>query len=350
MSQPLVSVIIPNYNYGIYLANCFDSILAQTYDNLEVVFRDNNSTDNSMDVAMEYYQKFKNKKIPFIIANNRYNVGSDKNTNLGLRDATGKYQYVLASDDYIAPTFIERCVSVLERYPNVSMVMTHRTEVNEIGELKESSPFYNKSCIIKGEDQAAVFMMAGIAIPGQRMVNTALTRKMDSYSRIHSVAGDWYNNFLCACSGDIAYIKEPLCYYRVHSGNETSVSEDMLIGSFEHYLLLDSFVHIADEMGMKKPQCRYVEAIGKLGSMCFRYALKMYENKKNDIAKKYLYLALVYDEKLEKREEYQRLMAMNSLSGKELEESIALYKNNFETNRTVSYDPPEGSIEIKEDK
>ena len=60
-SKPEISVIIPNYNYGVYLANCFDSILAQTYHNIEVIFRDNNSTDSSMDIAMEYYKKFKEK-------------------------------------------------------------------------------------------------------------------------------------------------------------------------------------------------------------------------------------------------------------------------------------------------
>ena len=345
--HPEVSIIVPNYNYGQYLANCFESILAQTYPKIEVIFRDNNSTDDSMDIAMSYYKKFKERGIPFVIANNRYNVGSDKNTNMCLNDATGKYQYVLASDDYIAPTFVERCVSIMEKYPNVSMVMTHRIEVNEKGELNETPPFYNRDCIIKGEDQAAVFMMAGIAIPGQRMGNTALVSKTKKYVRLHSVAGDWYNNFLYSCSGDIAYITEPLCYYRVHSGNETSVSEDNLIGSFEHYLLLDSFVNIANEMGMKRPQCRYEEAVRKLGSMCLRYALKMYENEKTQIAKKYLRLALVYDESIEERKEYCLLWNMRNLDGEELKESIFNYKKVYELNRMISYDPPEGSISIE---
>lgn len=345
-SKPEISVIIPNYNYGVYLANCFDSILAQTYHNIEVIFRDNNSTDSSMDIAMEYYKKFKEKGIPFLIANNRYNVGSDQNTNMCLNTATGKYIYVLASDDYIAPRFLERCVSVLEKYPTVSMVMTHRVEVDEKGNLRKTPPFYNRDCIIRGEDQAVVFMMAGIAVPCQRMVNTTLSRKTNSYIRVHNVAGDWYNNFLNACSGDIAYIKEPLCYYRVHSGNETSNSEDNLVGSFEHYLLLDSFVNISTAMGMKKPQIRYDDAIKKLGSMCLRYAMKMYENEKNKEAKRYLRLALVYDENIENIDTYQELWNMREQCGDILKESIHNYKKKFELNRTTSYAPPEGSIEI----
>lgn len=346
-NKPLVSIAIPNYNYGRYLENCFESVLNQTYDNIEVIFRDNNSTDDSMKIAMEYYDKFAQKGIPFMIANNRYNIGSDRNTNLCLNDATGKYHYTLASDDAVAPTFIERCVDVLENNPNVCMVIAHRIEMDEYGNLTETPSFYNRDCIIDGEEQAAVFMMAGIAIPGQRMCRVAALSKVKKYGRIHSVAGDWYRNFLYACCGDVAYITEPLFYYRVHTGNETSVSEDKLIGSFEHYLLLDSFVEIANELGMSKPQKRYAEAVKKLGSMCLRYALKMYENEKNEVARKYLRLALVYDESIEESKEYGMLLNMKNLEGTLLKESIVEYKNKFEYNRTVSYDPPEGSLGIK---
>ena len=53
---PLVSVCVPNYNYGHYLRNCFESILAQTYPNIEVIFNDNKSIDDSFEIAMEYYR------------------------------------------------------------------------------------------------------------------------------------------------------------------------------------------------------------------------------------------------------------------------------------------------------
>ena len=95
---------------------------------------------------------------------------SSKNTQLLLREREGKYEYVLASDDYIAPTFIETCVKIFEEHPTVSMVMTHRKEVDENGNVKESLPFYNQNCIIPAEEQLGVFMMAGIAIPGHRLL------------------------------------------------------------------------------------------------------------------------------------------------------------------------------------
>ena len=346
--KPLVSIIIPNYNYGQYLRQCFDSVLAQTYENIDVYFRDNNSTDDSFDIAMEYVDKFRKKGIPFMIANNKRNVGSDRNTDYLLATAEGTFGYALASDDYIAPEFIEKCVQVFLKYPNTALVMTHRNEVDENGKIKITAPFYNQTCLMTGEDQSAVFMMAGIAVPCQRMYNPSLTRQAKSFRRNWLVAGDWYNNFLASLCGDVAYIKEPLCYYRVHSGNETSESEDRLVGSYEHFLLLNSFVAAADAFGVKKPQKRYDEAVKKLGSMCLRYALKNYQNNKANIARKYLLLALVYDESLKASEEYSLLFELQDLGKEEFKQKLREYESRFCLERTKSYDPPEGwqSLEI----
>jgi glycosyltransferase involved in cell wall biosynthesis len=54
--QPLVSVCIPNYNYGQYLDHCLESVYNQTYPNIEVSFRDNNSNDDSYEIALKSRQ------------------------------------------------------------------------------------------------------------------------------------------------------------------------------------------------------------------------------------------------------------------------------------------------------
>lgn len=64
-NYPLVSILIPNYNYERYLKGCLESVLNQTYPNYEVIFSDNNSTDNSYDLALSYLPKFKEKNIFF---------------------------------------------------------------------------------------------------------------------------------------------------------------------------------------------------------------------------------------------------------------------------------------------
>lgn len=340
--MPLVSVCIPNYNYGHYLEHCLESVYNQTYPNIEVIISDNQSTDDSYEIAIKWRQKFKEKGIFFKVNENKYNLGSDKNTKLANGSAEGEFIYTLASDDAINPTFIERCIGVFENNPNVGTVITHREEIDENDNIYRTPPFYNKDCIIDGESQAAVYMMAGIAIPGQRMVRRTVLLKTIQFDRVWNVAGDWYNNFLSAMGGDVAYITEPLCQYRVHTGNETNESELKLLGTTEHYQLINAFCDVASAYGMTKPQARYEEAVHKLGAMCLRYALKMYKNQRNDVAYRYLLLAPVYAPDILEEEKYIRLYAMKDLCGVELETAIIEFEVQFVMERNVSYDPPEG--------
>ena len=59
--RPLVSVIVHNFNYGKYLEECLTSVMAQTYENIEVLFSDNASTDNSWEIAQKFDKKYPNK-------------------------------------------------------------------------------------------------------------------------------------------------------------------------------------------------------------------------------------------------------------------------------------------------
>lgn len=349
MMKPLVTVCIPNYNYGHYLRHCLDSVYNQTYENIEVQFSDNASTDDSYDIAQEYRKKFKQRGIYFKVTDNKRNVGSDKNSKIASAGSEGDYIYTLASDDAINPTFIERCIDVFENNPNVSTVITHREEIDENGKLYHTPPFYNVDCIVDGESQAAVYMMAGIAIPGQRMVRKTSLDKVRMFMRQFQVAGDWYDNFLYALAGDVAYITEPLCQYRVHTGNETNESELKLLGTTEHYQLINVFCDVADSFGYTKPQERYEEAVQKLGMMCLRYALKMYKNKRNDVAYRYLLLAPVYYQDILSEEQYQILLSMKDLHESALELAIAEFERRFVTERKSSYDPPEGYLLLGKD-
>ena len=343
----LVSVCIPNYNYAHYLRHCLDSVLEQTYPYIEVIFRDNNSSDNSFEIAMEYYPKFKEKNIYYSIHRNKYNVGSDRNTNLCRGDSTGDIIYTLASDDAIEPTFIEKCVAVFGQYPNVSMVMTHRKEIDETGRITETVPFYNQSCIVDGESQAAVFMMAGIAIPAQRMCRLEALRKTSTFARIWNVAGDWYINYRMSMVGDIAYIKEPLVQYRVHSGNETSASERNLLGVMEHYQLLNEFKNMAMNFDIKKPIARYDAAVEKLGDMCLRYTYKMLQCNDTIAAEKYLKQAPVFKPDIIQNNIYQELFEISQLTGDVFSERLHQFGQEHNLSRTVSYDPPEGALSLK---
>ena len=344
---PLVSVSIPNFNYGHYLANCFESILNQTYPNLEVSFNDNQSTDDSYEIAQIYRKKFLEKGIYFHLFQNKRNLGSDKNSMIATSNTEGDFVYTLASDDTVAPTFIERCMDVFIEYPDVCTVITHREEIDEKGNITQTPPFYNTNFVIDGESQAAVYMMAGIAIPAQRMIRRSILLNAMKYKLNFLVAGDWFDNFLFAMAGDVAYIKEPLCRYRVHSKNETSESERSLLGVFEHFQLINAFKHISQSFGMTKPAARFNEAVDKLGGMCLRYALKMINAGLDDVAHRYLKLAPVFRADIEADGIYKDLACCILAKGNARDKFLLALNNSGLAGRSISYDPPEGFTPLK---
>ena len=342
--KPLVSVLVPNYNYGRFLENCLESVYKQTYSNIEVIFYDNNSTDNSYEIAIDYQKKFREKNIFMHVARNRRNMGSGHNCSKCLRESEGKYMFWLSSDDAIKPTYIEKCVKILEENQNVGFTMSHRIEIDEQGNLYNSIPFYNCSCIIPGEDQAAVFMMAGIAVPSQLLIRKSTYSVMLQSKPINpQVAGDWLDNFMLSCFGDVAYINEPLVEYRVHKSNETTESERNLVGIMEHFLIVNAFKWISESFEMTKPASRYQEAIEKLGSMCLRYATKMLKANEQEGARKYLQLAPVFKKEIISEDKYIELCEILKMNRKEQEEKLA---DLSDLNRKISYDPPKDSKKI----
>lgn len=117
-TPPLVSIAVPVYNGERFLRRALDSILAQTLKDFEVLIVDNGSTDGTGKVAAEYVRK--DERVRYV--RNPVNVGPAKNFSLAFTLARGKYFKVAPHDDIIAPTYLERCVAVLEAEPDVVLV------------------------------------------------------------------------------------------------------------------------------------------------------------------------------------------------------------------------------------
>ncbi len=110
MMEKLISVIVPVYNVGPYLKRCLDSILSQTYRNLEIILVDDGSTDNSGAICDEY--KKLDKRVLVI---HKENEGVSKARNVGMDISKGEYLTFVDSDDYIEPNMYEELYSSIER-------------------------------------------------------------------------------------------------------------------------------------------------------------------------------------------------------------------------------------------
>lgn len=108
--NPKVSVIVPVYNVEDYLERCLDSIINQTYRNLEIILVNDGSTDNCGAICEEYA-----KKDNRIIVIHKENGGQSTARNTGMDICTGEYIAFVDSDDYIHPETYNSCVYVMQK-------------------------------------------------------------------------------------------------------------------------------------------------------------------------------------------------------------------------------------------
>ena len=127
--EPLLSVIVPVYNVEQYLARCVDSILAQSYENLEVIIVNDGSPDDSLQIALEYTAKY-----PHFRCYTIENRGLGGARNYGMELAKGDYILFLDSDDYIAPDCVEIMVSAAEK-TECDIVVSNCYDVREDGSV-----------------------------------------------------------------------------------------------------------------------------------------------------------------------------------------------------------------------
>jgi O-antigen biosynthesis protein len=107
-TEPLVSVIVVCYNYGRYIAEAVDSVLAQTFPNLEILIVDGGSDDGSQATLRE----LRRPKTQVFLREERHLQGD--NRNFGIARARGKYVCCLDADDKLLPTYLEKCLFLLE--------------------------------------------------------------------------------------------------------------------------------------------------------------------------------------------------------------------------------------------
>lgn len=124
-SKPLVSILINNYNKDLYCVDALNSAINQSYKNIEIIFYDDASTDNSIKKIIELKKKYKNKTIKIIENKDRGNIFS-RNQMLGieksLKKSKGKIICLLNSDDFFNKDKIKKVVNFFEKNKSKDIV------------------------------------------------------------------------------------------------------------------------------------------------------------------------------------------------------------------------------------
>lgn len=128
-NQPLVSIITPGYNCGAVVHRLLDSILAQTWQNIEFIFVNDGSTDNTAEVLDSYREKFAARGITMTVIYQE-NQGQAVALGNGLQHFTGDYLCWCDSDDYLEADAMESRVIILEQNPEYTVVVGQTNNID----------------------------------------------------------------------------------------------------------------------------------------------------------------------------------------------------------------------------
>jgi glycosyltransferase involved in cell wall biosynthesis len=229
--MPKVSIVLPNYNYARYLDERIQSLLNQTYSDFELIILDDASTDNSVEVIEKYTDdprvktKFysENSGLPY----KRWNDGADL--------AEGEYLLIAGADDSCHPTLLEKLVEQLDAYPFVGLAFSQSWGIDGEGNRTHSWKQHTdeldvnrwaKDFVDKGINELE-YLVNKNTLPNASAVllrrkNFVDAGKFDVSLRL---TADWMLWAKMLMISDIAFVAEPLNYFRSHSNTVRNNSE-----------------------------------------------------------------------------------------------------------------------------
>jgi len=231
--MPKVSVIIPNYNHACFLRRRIESVLQQTFRDFELILLDDCSSDNSREI-LSSYDTVPGVRIEF----NDLNSGSTfKQWSKGVGLARGEYIWIAESDDYADPRLLERLVTVLDSEPKAAFAycrswrISAEDTVDGFGDsfLDDwQTSRWKYDYLADGYEECRNYFILLNIVPNASAVvfRKAVYQEVGGADESYRFGGDWKLWAAMALTGKVAYLSEPLNYFRFH--NQTVRGRDRL--------------------------------------------------------------------------------------------------------------------------
>ncbi len=191
MQNPLVSVIIPTYNFGHLLPFALDSLLAQTYSHWECLIIDDGSKDNTEEVVAAYLKK--DPRFQYI---KQQNSGPAHARNMGINKATGEYLQFLDADDLLNPEKLSFQINTLSEDANADIIygppLHFTTTKNNPGEIGELYPDKYKRPEISGSGKELVKTFLNVTFfPSAGIIKGSLVKRLNGLDADLIQSEDW---------------------------------------------------------------------------------------------------------------------------------------------------------------
>ena len=227
MTYPLVSVVTAGYNAEKYLLDAIHSVLKQTYTNIEYIYVDDCSTDNSSAIIKKYIDDPK-----FTLLENVKNIGQSGSLNRGILATTGKYIAILDADDICMPFRIQKQVEMLEDNSGASFCATGYYLINEKGIIKDK-------CDLKYGNLECFYRMQfnNVLMHSTLMFRESAINKTHCYTTNYGIAENY--DLLLNLLGINSFVieKSPCIKYRINTKGITRIKKDIMNNTV--YKILD---------------------------------------------------------------------------------------------------------------
>lgn len=230
--MPRVSAVVPNYNHAPFLRQRIDSILAQTFQDFELILLDDCSTDDSRAILSSYASDSR-VRLEF----NESNSGTPfKQWNKGVRLARGEFVWIAESDDYAEPHLLARLVPLLDSKPSVVYAYCRSRRLFADGSLDGYADYYLEHIdplrwaadyIADGREECRKYFVRITPVPNASAVvfRKAVFDQVGGADENLRLCGDWKLWAAMALTGQVAYLGEPLNYFRFHESSMRSKTQ-----------------------------------------------------------------------------------------------------------------------------
>lgn len=274
---PLVSVIIPAYNRPHYLEIALNSVLNQTYENIEIIIGDDSTNNDVQNLLVPYMQKYKNIRY----YRNEHNLGQFDN-DLKLFDlANGEFINYLMDDDVFHEDKIFRMMNyfIADKDSEIKLITSRRKLIDENGKIlpdnQYSSALFKEDTLVDGLEIGNLILKCNYNCIGEP--TTVLFRKSALKEHFGTFCGRKYGcnvdvatwlNLLS--EGKMVYISEPLSYFRIHKGQQLNSTKMKIAGALDYaHEVLNS-----REKGFLHDKASYIQAV----NCCMKYILDTLES------------------------------------------------------------------------
>lgn len=250
--EELITVIVPVYNVKKYLAQCIESLIYQTYSNLEIILVDDCSDDGSADICDTY--AIQDKRVRVIHRTEKGGEGGAKARNNGIEQANGSILYFIDSDDYIDSDMIfSMYQKMIEEQSDCVVSSFHYVDV-EGEELPWRVPQLSKYTVMNGKEAAKQFLIS-LNVEGfswNKLIRKEIIDKFEiCFDETMNSFVDMYGMFRAVLySSNISFYDAKPYYYRQHNVSCVHTMTKRKLDNFKR--VLKQIVVLADENGMKK--------------------------------------------------------------------------------------------------